>query len=339
MNENVNANAQPQQLTKEQVNAIASDKELRSLRPNSPEYAAAFEKKFPSKSTPKSTSAVDDSAKKVKAEVSGTNKDSETVDKTTTDDGPSQRGIEKRIGKQKAELEMTRSENEKLKAELAALKSGGGGKAQETKAPTQPTTQFNKPQPQRKDFKSDEEYQDAKVDWKFDKKDFEREHGARVKAAVETHQTKVTKFTEAGKALEKELGLEVGAFDLTVNGEDFKTWDSTKEHLLSSEFGSQIAWEIASDEEEAAKFSKMTAIQQLTYIGRREERLEAKKQQASSSDKKQISSARAPSKGLQVGTVTGATPGFSYKPGMSQKDYEAGRLAERQARRQLGRRR
>jgi hypothetical protein len=336
MNENVNANAQSQQLTKEQVNAIASDKELRSLRPNSPEYKAAFEKKFPSKSTPKATSAVDDSAKKVKAEVSGTNNDSETGDNTSTDNGSSQKGIEKRIGKQKAELEMTRSENEKLRAELAALKNG---KPQETKATTQPSVQFDKPKPQRKDFKSDEEFVDGMTDWKLDKRDFEKEHGAKVKAAIDTRQSKVKKFTESGKALEKELNLEEGSFDLVVEDKDFGLWESSREAILDSEFGPQIAYEIASDDDEKAKFSKMTAVQQLTYIGRREARLEAKKQQASSSDKKQISSARAPSKGLGVGSVTGATPGFSYKPGMSTKEYEAGRLAERLANKKTGRRR
>jgi hypothetical protein len=326
-NENgVTAGAQPPVLTKEQVIAISQDKELRALKPGTEQYKAAFEKKFPSKSTKPSTPAGG-----MNGEQAETKNDAESGNtEASVDDDSGKKTIAKRkakdrIGELVAEREALRAENEALKK----------GKTPEAAKPTEtpsPSAKFDKPKPKREDFKSDAEFSDAQLDWKIDEREWKRDQEAKAKSAVESVKTKLTKFSEVGKQIEKDLDLEEGSFDLAVNDADFKMFDSTRAYLLDSELGPQIAFDIANDDEVKAKFSKMNPTQQLTYIGKQEAKLEARKQQDNSGNRTTISAAKEPGKPLAKGT-SNPTGGIRFAPGTKPdfKAYEAQRRADRKA--------
>lgn len=308
----------PVKLAPEIVRAVAKDPELRSLRPGSTEYQAAFTKKFGDKTdtTKTESAAVTETERTETKEVSD--------EKTTSNDDEGKTvspRAEKRISKLTAEKKSLEARIAQLEAEGKTLKQAE--KQAESEAPKTPTSQFDKPKPKADDFKTVSDYVEAVADWKADKRDFEKEQAAKAKTETESRNKSVSDFSEKGKKLEKEMNLEPGDFDIVVNDEGFKMFDTSRATILGSEFGPQIAFDIASDDALKEKFSQMTAIQQLTFIGKLEAKFEAKKQ--TSAETKTISSAKAPGKSIQKGVPSS---GLTYKPG-DFKSYEAMRKEQR----------
>jgi hypothetical protein len=326
----VNDSSAHPRLSKEIVSAVVNDMELRALRPGSDEYKAAFEKKFPNKSTPKTASAPVTNSEPV--ETKGSETKTEPSD-TTSDDTeivPSKRA-QSRIDKLVKERNLEKAENAKLAARVAELE--GKGKPVVKPAETAPPSNepvYDKPKPKIGEFKNLEEYQDAFTDWKLEKRDFEREQKAKTVEA----QGKMTKtfetFFEKGAELEKELGVDSGDFKLVVTAEDFRISDPARDAILESPFSAQIAFDLASNDTEKTNFNKMTPAQQVKYVGRLEAKFEAKA--AEVKETKTISSSRAPGRPLPKGTQSPVPQGFNFRKGMSVKEYEAQRTAQRKAR-------
>lgn len=312
-----NSNAQPLQLTAAQVSAIASDKELRSLNPSSEAYAAAFEKKFPSKNTKTESAPVASTEKETDKKVS------ETPTETSNDrEGLSTRA-QKRIDKLTAEREAEKANSAKLAARLAELEKAQQPtqKKETVKAPETASSDFKTPKPKLDDFNSNAEFIEALSDWKLDKREFERDVATKTKTVQESREKTLKTFFDSGKEFEKEMSLDAGDFELTVNDPDStKTYPDTKAAILESPFNVQIAYELATlSDAEKARVEKMSVQQQLTYVGKLEAKFESKKQAAE--ETKTISSARAPGKALQKGKLGTAVQKITA--GMSFKDFEA----------------
>ena len=127
----VTAGAQTPVLTKEQVIAIVNDKELCALKPGSDQYKAAFEKKFPSKSTRDSTPAggMNSEQAETKNDAEGGNTEA------SVDDDSGKKTIARR--KAKDRIGEVIAEREALRAELETLKKG---KTPEAAKPQENTT-------------------------------------------------------------------------------------------------------------------------------------------------------------------------------------------------------
>lgn len=309
------------------VRAALKDKELRSLPPGSAQYQAAFTKKFGEQDTKKADSAsvASTETKETKTEVSGEEKTTTSTDDNETE-GLGNRA-KKKIAQLTKERNLEKAEKSKLEARIAELEAAGKTPKQaerqaETETKQAPTSEFKAVKPKIEDFTTISEYTEALSDWKYDKREFEKDQAAKAKTSQEARQKSVESFTDKGKTLEKEMNLEPGDFEIVVNDEGFKMWDTSRQTILESEFGPQIAFDIASDDALKDKFSKMSAVQQLTFIGKLEAKFESKKQSSTESSNT-ISKAKPPGKSLAKGT-SGPTAGLQYKPG-DFKSYEAWR--------------
>lgn len=308
------------------VRAVIKDPELRSLRPGSDEYQAAFTKKFGEGNDTKKaeSAAVTTTESKTKKEVSGEDKTTTSTDDNDTERSELSKKAQKRFDKLNAE-------KKSLEARIAELEAAGktpkqAEKQAERETQAAPSSTFDKPKPKIEDFKLVSEYQEALTDWKLDKRDFDKDQTAKAKTAQDSSKKAYETFAEKGTKLEKEMGLEPGDFQIITNDEGFKTWDTSKAAILESEFGPQIALEIASDDGLKDKFSKMTAVQQLTFIGKLEAKFESKKQSSAGSSTTH-SQAKPPGKSLAKGT-SGPTTGIVPSP-KDFKAYEAWRKEQR----------
>jgi hypothetical protein len=313
--------------TREQVSVIARDPELRKLRPASPEYQAAFAKKFPINGTNTSASAAEVKEEKVKTnEVSGQTEAS--TDDESADDKALSAKAQKRIATLVKERNLEKAERSKLEARIAQLENAGKTPqqaAKQAKAETQANTaEYTKPKPKLSDFDNIEAYNEAYFDWKTDKRDYEQEQKSKVKTAQESGAKVMTKFYDEGSKLEKELGLGEGDFRTLTSDLGFKTPPTTIEAIVESPFGAKIALELANlDDSEKERVGRMTAVQQVAYIGKLEAKFESKRQQVTET----VSAAKAPGKPLKKGT--GSATSTTVSPGMSFKEYEAARKAQR----------
>jgi hypothetical protein len=317
-------NSAPVKLDPAIVRAVTKDPELRSLRPGSAEYQAAFAKKFGESDTKKTESATvtTEKGQEAKTEVSGEGKTTTSTDENDTERSELSKKAQKRFDRITAEKKA-------LEARIAELEAAGKtskqAEKQAEKEQAAPSSTFDKPKPKIEDFKRIDEYTEALSDWKYDKREFERDQTTKAKTAQETSKKAYETFAEKGTKLEKELGLAPGDFQIVTNDEGFKLWDTSKAAIVESEFGPQIAFEIASDDGLKEKFSKMSAVSQLTFIGKLEAKFESKKQ--SSSGTNTISQAKPPGKSLAKG-VSGPTSGLKLNP-KDFKSYEAARKEQR----------
>src|SRR5205823_2073991 len=136
---------------------------------------------------------------------------------------------------------------------------------------------FDKPKPKIDDFKRMDEYTEALTDWRIEKREFDKNQEAVVRTNQEKAKTAFESFRTKGAELEKEMGLKPGDFDVTVSDESFKLYPQANRELLESPFGTQIAYEIASDEERSEAFAAMSESQQVKYIGKLEAKYESQK--------------------------------------------------------------
>ena len=316
----------PVKLDAATVRAVIKDPELRSLRPGSDEYKAAFAKKFSEgNDTKKTESAAETTTEaKTKKEVSG-------EEKTNTSTEDNDAGRSELSKKAQRRFDKLSAEKKALEARIAELEEAGKTPKQAEKQAVKETKQapsstFDTPRPDITKFETITEYQEALTDWKLDKREFEKDQTAKAKTAQDSTQKAYETFAEKGAKLEKEMGLEPGDFQIITGDEGFKLFDSSRAAILESDFGPQIAIEIASDDATKERFAKMSAVQQLTFIGKLEAKFESKKQ-ASTESSNNVSKAKPPGKSLAKGT-SGPTTGFTYQRG-DFKNYEAMRKEQR----------
>lgn len=305
------------------VSTLVNDLQLRRLTPGTAEYRTALAAKL-GKTPEASVTSTGGGQKVEKTEtVVSTPASGETKTETVEDKAMWSARAQKRIEEALNDRTAAEKERDALKARVAELE--GKKPTGETPTATPTGSTFDKPKPSREDpkFKTQADYEEALVDWKFEKKDFERDQASTARRIQEEQKADSDKFKAAGKELEKELGLSPGDFDHTMNSKEAAVFSPAANYeLMKSEHGARIAYEIVSDPDSAKAFGKMSPAQQLRQIGRLEGKIEA--QSKSRETPKAVSGAKAPSTPLQKGSAP-ARVGSIFKPGMSVAEYEAAR--------------
>lgn len=263
--------------------AVATDKELRSLKPGSAEYAAKVMEKFGDKDS--SASATEKESTK-DIEKNKSINDKKLDGEINQDNLKVTPGEQKRINKLVAEreqvkrdLQFERDERHKVEQRLKDLESrnnvskddkisAAGNKAKDL-------ISYNTPKPDSKTFQGTQaEYIEAYAEWLSDKKDFEREQRLIKDSQEKEFDSTIKGFKDRGIELEKKLGLNEGDFDEFMNADDFKIHAFAQAEILKLPLGAAIAYEIASTPELKERFSKASSSEQLRIIGKLESKLE-----------------------------------------------------------------
>lgn len=151
---------------------------------------------------------------------------------------------------------------------------GAEGKAQP--ANDGPEFVYDKPEPDPKDFKDVAGYTKALSRYESEKFYAETKWREGRETAVKTGQQKIESFFNKGKNVEKELGLRDGEFALYMRDPKFPLSVEARDVAFESELGARVLFEIASNGALKEQFGKMTALQQVNFIGKLEAKFETK---------------------------------------------------------------
>jgi hypothetical protein len=245
-------------------------------------------------------------------------------------------GLERRFSELTGERDQYKNRAAELEARLAQIEAERTAKAKDAVVDvestssaestrdqfTAPDTEFTKPKPSIDNFDTMADYQEALVDWKLEKKEFEAE--MKVKAREYKHAQEAVVST--WDAREKDAKLRNEGYDVLVTtefAEKFAKNDASREamqYLLDSDFGPDLLYHLANDDDDRAAFKKMTPVKQVAYLAKLDSKMEPVKQ----SDTKPTTKAPAPSKPLPKGKTV--TPVKDITNGIDNfKDYLAWR--------------
>jgi len=228
----------------------------------------------------------------------------------------------------RGEAEEAAARAARLEAELADLRARMEAN-QAMPAPKDPD-----PKPQRSQFVSDEDYQEALTDWKVDQKLAERqqaEHQARVEATQQQLADNWAQRLEMAKS-------ELADFDEVVGKSEIDLPNHLYVAIVESDMGPQLAYYLAQNPSEARLLKGMSQTAALRMLGKLEDQLEKasekpKEQPAAGAEKKPepaVEKSKAPP---PIEPLTGAS-GPVEKPTeqMTYQEYKAHRQAQIKAR-------
>lgn len=213
-------------------------------------------------------------------------------------------------------------------AELAALKSG---KAPLTADNSGATTAPGAPDPSKFDYgELDPKYIAALARFetnealKADKAETEKSRQAvAADAKRQEMATKTTALVTAGVALHDDFD------EVVMQGAANGSWELSQtlgELLLDSEFGPQIAYELASDPDEALRVSKLSPAQQAAFFGRQEAKFEASKPSQASATTPKVPKAQTPPKLPKGGSGSNTVEADSSDFAAVEKAWQTGAL-------------
>ena len=273
------------------ANAIIKDPEIRKLSPGSEEYNAAVTKL---------------TEKQVKAPASETQRDnSKSTEATTeTDEGDHKRssksGLERRFSELTGERDEARRKASELESRLAALEANNGTTRKPEAETVFAPNAFHEPKPSVEHFDTYGEFQEALVDWKLEKKEFDRDQVKQIAVAKEQENVVLNSWNTREQATKDRVeGYEQLVDNEFIQG--FTTKIATKEamqYLLESDNGPDLLFELAEDDAKLAGFKSMSVVKQVAYLAK----LDAKYDNEERTDTKPtITKAPAPSKSLPKG--------------------------------------
>lgn len=218
-------------------------------------------------------------------------------------------GLKKRFSKLTAEKATLKEQNDTLLARLADLEAKVSGKKVEESTKTQTDFKFDKPKPKLDDFDSIADHAEAVAEWTYAKNRAQERAETEVVGRQQSERKTIDDFLEKGNALDKELGLEPGEWQETVRGEHYMLPPYAAQAVAAMDglVGAKVLYHIASDEAVADKFTKMSDIQKLTFIGKLEAKYEAEAKPESSGGNglnKSISKAKQPGKTIKGSSVS-----------------------------------
>lgn len=153
-----------------------------------------------------------------------------------------------------------KEENRKLQERLAALESGAGGKK-----PAKEAAQPKLEAPKREAFKTDEEFEDAKFEYRYQlrrqKEQSEeslKQAQARVKEVEETYRSNVNKFRE---------GLEVDDWDETLN-QSLPLHDAVVFSIAELENGPQVSYYLGKHPDFTKKLATLSPYSAVMEVGK-----------------------------------------------------------------------
>ena len=297
------------------VTEVIRDPELRKL-PIEEARKAAAEKLSAEKKTPEST-----------ADAEGDDQPSADEDSTEEKPKKSKSALEKRFSELAAQRDEARRKAEALEARLAQLEAKTGQPKQQEDASWEPA-QFDKPKPKLDDFQSYAEYEEALVDWKLDKREFD----AQQRNVVAQAKQMETKAVSAWEEREKATKARVEGYDQLIDQEfvaDFTKSIASREslqYLLESEHGPDLLVELRTDDDLMRSFKSMNPVKQVAFLSKLEGKFEtpAKTEKSVATTTK----APAPSKPLPKGKTTTTAPS-EFTRGMSFAEYNAWRSKQK----------
>lgn len=175
--------------------------------------------------------------------------------------------------------------------------------------------------PKREDFETLEDYLEAKADYKVEQKlaeaDEKREEKEREREAQRSAADRRRTWDErASKAAEK-----YEDFDEVVRARDLQITPPMAEAIAESELGTEVAYYLGKNPEEAERISKLGPIAQIREIGRLEARFDKEPE-------KPVSRAAKPVE--PVGSGKGSDGGI-HEPGLSTEEFVRRRNRELKA--------
>lgn len=197
------------------------------------------------------------------------------------------------------------------------------------KSPVEKVEVIGKPQaPKANDFETHEEYVKAHdnyvetlTDWKLEQKDKQREQAARENAAK-------TEFQKKGDAFQSrinEFKKSAEDFDDLMEDVNIDVPLHLQEVFLTSELGPALMYELAKNQKELERISKLPPITAALELGKIEARL-AKASELPAS--KELKTPKAPTPIAPIGAKGGSLKKSIDDPNLSQREYE--RLREEQ---------
>lgn len=212
-----------------------------------------------------------------------------------------------------------RTEAEQLRVELDELRQ------QMQTAQAMPAPKDPDPKPERSQFVSDEDYQEALTDWKVDQKLAERqqqEQQARMSAAQQQMQDNWTRRLNAAKA-------DLQDFDEVVGKSEIDLPNHLYVALVESDTGPELAYYLAKNPDEAQRLKAMSPTAALRMLGKLEDRLAEEeapaKDEKKESPKPETSKAPPPIEPLK----DASTPVEKPTDKMTYQEYKAHRQAQR----------
>lgn len=153
---------------------------------------------------------------------------------------------------------------EEMRRELEALRE----EVKVLKTPAAPIE--SKPRPQREQFETQEQYEDAVTDWKVEQRLAEREKQeaeARIKAARDA-------LANNWKARQETFRAEAADYDEALSASEVDMPQYMLDAIMESDIGPQVAYHLAKNPSEARKLVNMTATAALRELGKLETRLQ-----------------------------------------------------------------
>ena len=291
MSENVSDSVQA--MSMEVANAIVKDPEIRKMSPGTEEYTAAVERL-----TENTAKAPASQAKSESKDLSG----EEDSDKKKS----SKTGLERRFSELTGERDEARRKAADLETRLAALEQSKSESSKPVEKVSEPTfigESFSVTKPDVGNYETYSDYQEALVDWKLEKKEFDIEQ-KKVVAEAEKMQKSVVTSWDSKEAATKDR---VEGYDQLVDGEfikSFTTKVASKEamqYLLESDNGPDLLYELAEDEAKLAGFKSMSVVKQVAYLSRLEAKYESESDSKDTHNKPTVSKAPAPPKSIPKG--------------------------------------
>lgn len=272
------------------VESLLDDAELRKLPVGSEEFKAAVAAKAAKTDANSEDSATEEADQDDESSESDADEAEDDEKDESKQSKPKKKGVEKRIG------ELVK-EREALKRELDQLKYQKTHKVEETAEVGE--SQFDKQKPKFGDFDNIADYQEALVDWKLEKKDFDN----RVATEQQHSQKKRDEVLSAWTERETAFKSTVEDYEDHINVENLERLDAGQTALAflgESEFGPQVLYKLLTDEELTEKFKSASDVRKVAILSKIESSFESDEPSVETK-KTTVSKAPQPAKALPKG--------------------------------------
>jgi hypothetical protein len=222
-------------------------------------------------------------------------------------------GFKKRIERFQKQLSVKDQEIEFLKQQMSK------GKPSDEAAQAKPQVDMSsKPTPDK--FETHEEYIDALTDWKIESKEKLKEQKAKESEAKSEYQKQIESYQS--KVLEVKKTHD-DFDDVMEDVDDIKVSAAVHQIILDSDFGPNLAYELAKNKSEFERINKLSPLAAAKEIGKIEARLSNQ-----SESKKEIKVTKAPQPLKAVGA--GSKGSIQKSPDdMSFDEYKAWRKTQK----------
>ena len=250
------------------------------------------------------------------------NDSDDTDDSQGEDHKPKKNNLKKRFAKLTQAKKTAEQRAIQLETELAQLRQGKGNNPTEVKQPAK-TTVVEEGKPDPKDFDTHVEYLDAYHNWRDEQREKkatkaaeEKQRNERADNIQKSYDEKVKEFSKTNTDFQEKIDEVIHL----VHSQNFL------EAVVSSEFGPQIAYELANNPKEIERLQSIDAGSMYREIGR----LEAKflSAQEKSLEAKAVKSSSAPRPISPVGGSSSSTSKALNDPNISFAEYERERLKQ-----------